>query len=58
MLTKDEYLAKMKVHLDEWQADLDALRVKAEDASDDVKAKLDESRREIAAGNYTTRQPA
>ena len=25
--------------------------------TDDVKAKLDESRREIAAGNYTTRQP-
>ena len=25
--------------------------------SDEVKAKLDESRREIAAGNYTTRQP-
>jgi hypothetical protein len=25
--------------------------------TDEVKAKLDESRREIAAGNYTTRQP-
>jgi hypothetical protein len=25
--------------------------------SDDVKAKLDQSRREIAAGQYTTRQP-
>jgi hypothetical protein len=25
--------------------------------ADDMKAKLDESRREIAAGNYTTRQP-
>ena len=25
--------------------------------SDDVKAKLDESRREIATGNYSTRQP-
>lgn len=25
--------------------------------TDAVKAKLDESRREIAAGNYTTRQP-
>jgi formate dehydrogenase maturation protein FdhE len=25
--------------------------------TDDVKAKLDQSRREIAAGNYTTRQP-
>jgi hypothetical protein len=26
--------------------------------TDAVKAKLDDSRREIAAGNYTTRQPA
>ncbi len=26
--------------------------------NDEVKAKLDESRREIAAGSYTTRQPA
>jgi hypothetical protein len=25
--------------------------------ADDVKARLDESRREIAAGNYTTRRP-
>ena len=25
--------------------------------SDEVKAKLDQSRREIAAGQYTTRQP-
>jgi len=25
--------------------------------TDEVKAKLDESRREIAAGKYTTRQP-
>ena len=25
--------------------------------TDDVKGKLDESRREIASGNYTTRQP-
>ena len=25
--------------------------------TDEVKAKLDESRREIASGNYTTRQP-
>ena len=25
--------------------------------TDDIKVKLDESRREIAAGNYNTRQP-
>jgi hypothetical protein len=25
--------------------------------TDDVQAKLDQSRREIASGNYTTRQP-
>ena len=46
------------------QAELEQLRVWFEDyvearleLADDVKAKLDESRREIAAGNYTTRQP-
>ena len=46
------------------QAELEQLRVWFEDyleahleLTDDVKAKLDESRREIAAGNYTTRQP-
>ena len=27
------------------------------DLTDEVKAKLDQSRREIAAGQYTTRQP-
>lgn len=27
------------------------------DLADDVKAKLDQSRHEIAAGQYTTRQP-
>ena len=27
------------------------------DLTDEVKAKLDQSRREIADGNYTTRQP-
>ena len=27
------------------------------EVSDEVKAKLDQSRREIAAGQYTTRQP-
>jgi hypothetical protein len=46
------------------RAELEQLRVWFEDyleerleLTDDVKAKLDESRREIAAGNYTTRQP-
>ena len=27
------------------------------ESTDDVKAKLDQSRREIAAGQYTTREP-
>jgi chromosome segregation ATPase len=42
MQTKDEYLAKLKAQLDEWEDDLAQLREKASDASDDVKAKLDE----------------
>ena len=44
-------------------AELEQLRVWFEDyleerleLTDDVKARLDESRREIAEGNYTTRQ--
>jgi hypothetical protein len=46
------------------QAELDQFRLWFEDyveerleLADGVKAKLDESRREIAAGNYTTRRP-
>lgn len=46
------------------RAELEELRVWFEDyledhleLTDEVKAQLDESRREIAAGNYTTRQP-
>jgi chromosome segregation ATPase len=42
MQTKDEYLAKLKAQLDEWEADLAHLREKAADASDDVKATLEE----------------
>jgi hypothetical protein len=45
-------------------AELERLRAWFEDyledqleLTDEVKAKLDESRREIAAGQYTTRQP-
>ena len=46
------------------RAEIEELRAWIEDfledqleLTDEVKAKLDESRREIAAGNYTTRQP-
>ncbi len=46
------------------RAELEQLRAWFEDyleeqleLGDEVKAKLDESRREIAAGDYTTRQP-
>ena len=46
------------------RAELEQLRVWFEDfiedhfeLTDETKAKLDESRREIAAGNFTTRQP-
>ena len=46
------------------RAELEELRAWFEDyleahleLTDDVKAKLDESRREIASGHYTTRQP-
>jgi hypothetical protein len=46
------------------RAEIEAVRAWIDDfledqleLTDEVKAKLDESRREIAAGNYTTRQP-
>ena len=46
------------------RAEVEELRAWIEDfledqleLTDEVKAKLDQSRREIAAGNYTTRQP-
>jgi len=46
------------------RAELEQLRAWFEDyledqleLTDEVKAKLDESRREVAAGDYTTRQP-
>ena len=46
------------------RAELEEFRIWFEDfveaqleLTDEVKAKLDESRREIASGNYTTRQP-
>jgi hypothetical protein len=47
-----------------WRAELEELRAWFEDClegqlelSEEVKAKLDESRREITAGHYITRQP-
>jgi hypothetical protein len=46
------------------RAEIEAVRALIDDIledqlelTDEVKAKLDQSRREIAEGNYTTRQP-
>ncbi len=47
MHTKDEYLAKLKAQLDEWETDLAHLRDKAADASEDVKEKLEEQMTEL-----------
>lgn len=41
MPTKDEYIAKLKSQLDEWEGDLADLRAKAAAASGDVKDKID-----------------
>ncbi|WP_295456207.1 hypothetical protein [uncultured Thiodictyon sp.] len=49
MLTKEEYLAKMKAQLDEWQVDLEALGAKAGEVSDDAKAKVHEQIAELRA---------
>jgi chromosome segregation ATPase len=39
--TKDEYIAKLKSQLDEWEDDLADLRAKAAAASGDVQDKID-----------------
>lgn len=49
MLTKEEYLARAKAQLDEWQADLEALRVKAAEASDDMKESVEARMAELKA---------
>ncbi len=42
MLTKDEYVAKMKKRLDQWSAEMDALEAKALKTQEDAKAKYQE----------------
>ena len=49
MQTKEEYLAKLKAQLDEWQGDLEVLRGKAETATDDAKVKIHEQIAELRA---------
>jgi len=40
MTGKDEYVAKVKAQLDEWQEDMERLKESAGAASDDAKAKI------------------
>ena len=49
MQTKDEYLAQLKAQLDEWSSDLDHLRDKAANASDDVRENVDQQINELKA---------
>ena len=49
MQTKDEYLAQLKAQLDEWASDLDHLRDKAADASDDVRETVEQQIAELKA---------
>jgi SMC interacting uncharacterized protein involved in chromosome segregation len=42
MLTRDEYIAKMKQHLDQWSAEMDALEAKAQKTQADAKVKYQE----------------
>ena len=46
-----------RAELEEFQAWFEDYLENQLELTDDVKAKLDQSPREIAAGNYTTRQP-
>jgi predicted nucleic acid-binding Zn-ribbon protein len=47
-MTKEEYLAKLQTHLDEWKGDLEHLKTKAAEATGEAKAKLDEQIAELA----------
>ena len=49
MQNKDEYLAHLKAQLDEWSSDLDKLRDKAGNASDEVKTKVEHQIAELKA---------
>ncbi|HWD91590.1 MAG TPA: hypothetical protein VG938_04490 [Verrucomicrobiae bacterium] len=46
-----------RAEIEELRAWIDDFLEDQFELTDEVKAKLDQSRREIAAGNYTTRQP-
>ena len=46
-----------RAEIEEVRAWIDDFLENQLELTDDVKAKLDQSRREIAAGNFTTRQP-
>lgn len=49
MSTKDEYVAKLKMQLDEWSSDIDALEVKAHLAKADLKDKYAEQIADLKA---------
>lgn len=42
MLTRDEYVAKMKKQLDEWSAEMDVLEAKAQKTKENAKEKYQE----------------
>ena len=42
MLTRDQYVAKMKGQLDQWSTEMDVLEVKAQKAKEDAKEKYQE----------------
>lgn len=42
MATKEEYLAKLKTQLDAWQVEVDELQAKASEATDDIRAEIDQ----------------
>jgi hypothetical protein len=42
MLTRDEYVAKMKTRLDKWSAEMDVLEAKAHKTQEEAKVKYQE----------------
>ncbi len=47
MLTRDQYVARLKKQLDEWNAEIDTLEVMAHKTREDAKAKVQEQLRAL-----------
>ena len=56
MSSRDEYVRKMQAKLEEWNADIDKLAVKANEVSGDLRSEYDEQIAVLKAKQATARQ--